>query len=273
MLVRIIGLFVGWKLTHSFLGGLAGFFLAGLLYRFLVNAGKAKVKSAIGDRKQQFLETLFTTMGYLSKADGRVSESEIAHTESLMQKMGVRDQNRQEAIAQFKHGASSAFSLDEQLEKFNRVCGPIPMMRQMLLINLFGIAMADGKLDESERKALFHIAQGVGFNTAAFEDLLNQTQFQSHFSNGYQRSQHQQGGFGSGSPFRNELDDAYAALGVQKTISDGDLKKAYRKLMSEYHPDKLMGQGLPEEAIASATERAKEIQAAYEVIKKSRGLP
>ena len=68
------------------------------------------------------------------------------------------------------------------------------------------------------------------------------------------------------------LDDAYKALGVTKESSDAEIKRAYRKLISQYHPDKLMGQGLPEDMVAMATEQAKEIQLAYDLIKKSRNI-
>ncbi len=68
------------------------------------------------------------------------------------------------------------------------------------------------------------------------------------------------------------LDDAYKALGVTKDSTDAEVKRAWRKLMSQYHPDKLIGQGMPEDMIAMATEQAKEIQVAYDLIKKSRGM-
>ncbi len=64
--------------------------------------------------------------------------------------------------------------------------------------------------------------------------------------------------------------DAYKALGVTEKSSNQEIKRAYRKLMSQYHPDKLMGQGVPEDMIAVATEQAKEIQLAYDLIKKHR---
>lgn len=68
----------------------------------------------------------------------------------------------------------------------------------------------------------------------------------------------------------NALEDAYKALGVNRNSSDAEIKRAYRKLISQYHPDKLMGQGLPEEMISVATEQAKEVQSAYDLIKKNR---
>ena len=68
------------------------------------------------------------------------------------------------------------------------------------------------------------------------------------------------------------LDDAYKALGVTKESTDAEIKRAWSKLMSQYHPDKLMGQGVSEDMIAMATEQAKEIQVAYDLIKKSRAI-
>jgi DnaJ like chaperone protein len=89
---------------------------------------------------------------------------------------------------------------------------------------------------------------------------------QAHFSSGQQ--QYRQTGTSSA----NQLDDAYKALGVSKDASNQEIKRAYRKLMSQYHPDKLMGQGVPEDMIAVATEQAKEIQVAYDLIKKHRDI-
>jgi len=66
------------------------------------------------------------------------------------------------------------------------------------------------------------------------------------------------------------VEDAYKAIGAKKDGSDQEVKYAYRKLMSQYHPDKLMGQGLPEDMIAVATEQAQEVQVAYDLITKSR---
>ena len=82
---------------------------------------------------------------------------------------------------------------------------------------------------------------------------------QSHFSAGQTNS-------------ASALDEAYKALGVTKDNTDQEIKRAYRKLISQYHPDKLIGQGLPEDMIAMATEQAKEIQLAHDLIKQSRNI-
>lgn len=73
--------------------------------------------------------------------------------------------------------------------------------------------------------------------------------------------------------FQNEsvsLDAAYEVLGISGNASDVEVKKAYRTMASQFHPDKLMGQGLPSYMISSITECFKTIQAAYDYIKKSR---
>ncbi|MBI0416232.1 MAG: DnaJ domain-containing protein, partial [Nitrosospira sp.] len=66
------------------------------------------------------------------------------------------------------------------------------------------------------------------------------------------------------------LEDAYRAIGVSKDSNDQDIKRAYRKLMSQYHPDKLIGQGVPEDMITVATQQSQEVQVAYDLITKSR---
>ena len=73
-----------------------------------------------------------------------------------------------------------------------------------------------------------------------------------------------------GDNLRQQLANAYAVLGVKADTPDDELKKTYRKLMSQHHPDKLLAKGLPEEMMKLAKEKTQEIQTAYDLIKKSR---
>ena len=122
---------------------------------------------------------------------------------------------------------------------------------------LMVMALADGKLDPAEKDMLEHVSIRLGYSRAEFNQMLEMVLNQSHFAGGQANS-------------ASALEDAYKALGVSKDNTDQEIKRAYRKLMSQYHPDKLIGQGLPEDMIAVATEQAKEIQVAYDLIKKSR---
>lgn len=137
------------------------------------------------------------------------------------------------------------------------VCGHTHHLRQMLLVYLIVMALSDGNIVLSEERLLISIAHHLGYDEAAFRQMLDMVLNQSHFAGGQATS-------------ATALEDAYKALGVNKDNTDQEIKHAYRKLMSQYHPDKLMGQGLPEDMIAVATEQAKEVQIAYDLITKSR---
>ncbi len=75
------------------------------------------------------------------------------------------------------------------------------------------------------------------------------------------------------SKYRNPaLEDAYEALGVAADMTEEEIRRAYQKLVSQFHPDKLVGQGMPPDLVNAATERFKKIQAAYDFLKKYRSI-
>ena len=176
-----------------------------------------------------------------------------------MQKLGMTTEHRQQAIALFKRGADPVFDIEPTVKKFMAVCGHTKDLKQMLLVYLIVTALADGHFHPAEEALLADIAGHLGYNQAAFKHLMDMVLNQSHFAGGQANT-------------AAALDDAYKALGVTKDSTDQEIKRAYRKLISQYHPDKLIGQGMPEDMIAMATEQAKEIQLAYELIKKSRNI-
>lgn len=202
-----------------------------------------------------FFDTNFQLMGHLAKADGRVSEDEIAHTETIIRHMGLNDSHRQQAIALFKRGSSSGFQLQQVMDNFKQHCGGYPLLQRTLLNFLISTALADGELHPAEQRILENCALQLGISSQKFQHMLNMAMGQQHFQ---QQSSHA------------SLDDAYQALGVSPSNTDKEIKRAYRKLISENHPDKLIAQGVPEDMIKLATEKAQEIQGAYDSIKKAR---
>lgn len=255
---KLIGIAAGYYFL-GFWGILLGFFLGSVIDRVRAfgSGGMNPLQNAT--RQTVFLETVFIAMGKLAKADGRVSQDEIDHVEQFMQKLGMSQEHRLQAIALFKQGADPSFDIETALSRFMSVCGHTRNLKEMLLVYLIVMALADGHFHPAEQELLSDIAGRLGYGRDAFKRLLDMVLSQTHFGGGQVAT-------------ADALDDAYKALGVGKDSTDAEVKRAYRKLMSQYHPDKLIGQGMPEDMIAMATEQSKEIQLAYDMIKKSRNL-
>lgn len=253
---KLIAALIGFYF-FGFFGAILGYFLGSSIDRYRAY-GMGGVNPLSSARRQTvFIETVFMLMGKLAKADGQISKDEIAHVEQFIQKLRLTAEHREQAIALFKQGASSDFDLDTCLRQFMAVCGQTHSLKQMLLIYLIVMALSDGRIDPAEERVLMDISHHFGYSQAAFKQLLEMVLNQAHFG-------------GAQAASATDLEDAYKALGVSKESSDQEIKRAYRKLMSQYHPDKLMGQGVPEDMIAVATAQAQEVQVAYDLIKKSR---
>lgn len=262
------------------IGGILGFFAAGIFglvvgvvigHFFDKSFGQALGYDFGADRarlQRLFFETTFSIMGHIAKSDGRVSEQEIEQAEVIMQRLGLTAEHRQEAIRLFKQGAQPDFQLEPVISEFINRGGRQHNLPILLLEFLFTIALADGQLHPAEQDILSKVANYLGIGSRQFEQLMAMLQAQQQFYGGQYQYQGQ-GRAHTSSP-GEDLANAYKALGVSEADSDRDIKKAYRKLMSQHHPDKLIAQGVPEDMIKLATEKSQEIQAAYDLIKRSR---
>jgi len=250
------------------IGGGFGFMLGGPLgalmgmaagHQFDKGLNAVELDSGNTERVQlAFFTATFSVMGYLAKADGQVSKSEIKMAENIMSQMSLSADQKATAIKLFNQGKQADFPLDDVLLQFKQECHRRRNLIQMFLEVLIATAFADNNLDQAEQKALSYIAKLLGFSNQQLEQLINMVGAQQQYS-------HQ-----ASSSSRSSLPNAYAVLGVDKDISDQELKKTYRRLMSQHHPDKLVARGLPEEMIKLANEKTSEIKAAYEQIKNSR---
>jgi DnaJ like chaperone protein len=120
-------------------------------------------------------------------------------------------------------------------------------------------AFADGELATSERTLLLHICSVLGFSKAEFERLEAMIRAAMHSHQPDQAAGLSQ-------------EDAYAILNIDPSASDAEVKRAYRRLTSQHHPDKLAAKGLPEEMMKLAAEKTREIRDAYECIRTARGF-
>lgn len=247
----------------GFLGGLLGFIVGGVVDRAQTGGAFSRIRSRADVRLQQetFFRTLFLLMGRLAKSDGQVSEAEIQLAQSVMQRLRLSPEAQDQARQLFNEGKSSNFDLVSVLENFKQIVGPGDLTRTLLEVLLVS-AYADGHFSVEEKSFVSQVCAHLGVSVAEFEALHIQVKQQAHFRQGYSSS----GSMGS----KDLLKAAYEALGVTSDMNDADIKKAYRRLMSKNHPDKLSAKGLPKEMIELAKERTQEIQSAYELIKNAR---
>lgn len=251
---KIIGAFLG--LMRGGLSGLIiGGFIGHLFDRFFAGLTGA------GGSREVFFRALFSTLGHLNKADGRVTEREIAAAEDLMRRLQLRPGERQRAIRYFNEGKSPGFQLERFLHEFARHTIVRHDLRQMFVEILLDGASADGGISQAEKAVLARVCAALHIPPALFAAMLNARQ---PGAAGYRQQQ-------AGRRVL-PLGQAYATLGIGENVSDAEVKRAYRKLVKQYHPDKLVSRGLPEEMMEKAKDRVREINAAYEQIKQSRGF-
>ena len=260
-----MGIVVACALLGLLLGGLRGLVVGGLAGYGLRWVFGSVVRAGMQQTQQQFVESTFAVMGALSKADGVVSENEIRAAQRIFDLLRMSSERREEAKAAFNRGKSPDFDLDSEVDRLRRAIrlGRGPLLRLFLQLQCMAVA-ADGQVHEAEHAMLVSIARRLGLterDVAQLEALLRAA-----------GSGPAGAGADAGAPPQARLDDAYTALGLSANASDSDIKRAYRRLMSENHPDKLAAKGLPESMRQVAEERTREINVAYELIKEARGL-
>lgn len=257
MILSIIGGLIGLVFGGSgglLLGAAFGYGASWLLRRSLV--GSLQVA------QHQLMESTFSIMGALCKTDGVVTRSEINTVEQIFNMLRLGDDQRAHAKAAFNRGKQPDFDLDSAVDSFATITrGRRPLLQLFLQLQCMAI-IADGEVHTAEHEMLVRIARRLGFSeldVRQLEALLRAATSRGAPGGGTQAS-------------ASRLDDAYEALGVTASAADSELKRAYRKLISQNHPDKLASRGLPESMRPVAEERSRELNKAYDLIKESRGI-
>jgi DnaJ like chaperone protein len=261
---KLIGGFCGYWLGGP-IGLVLGVLLGHQFDRSLINLD-VDFASGVGGKahhaqvQQVFFETTFAVMGHIAKADGRVSEEEIALARQVMFRMGLSEEARRQAIDHFTRGKQADFSLHDALTRFRRACFLRHNLVQMFLGVQIHAAYADGEMHAAEREVLLDICRALGVSRADFQRLEAMIQAELHMARE------------GGAQAKPSVDDAYAILNLAPSANDAEVKRAYRRLMNQHHPDKLVAKGLPEEMMKIAEEKTIEIRAAYERIRQARGF-
>jgi len=194
-----------------------------------------------------FFVAAFSMLAKIAKADGRVSEKEIDSIDAFMvNDLHLDLQSRQSAIHIFRQALNSPESFEAFAMQFYIAFCSQPRIIDLMMDILFRVSCADGGIEIAEERLLLSAARIFKYSSTDYEMLKSR--------------------------YVKEANRFYAVLQCDETASNDEIKKQYRKLASEYHPDKIASKGLPEEFIKFAGDKFREIQDAYDNIKKKRNI-
>jgi DnaJ like chaperone protein len=216
-------------------------------------------RGSVQEISRLFFETTFEVMGRVAKIDGRVSEDEVRVARRIMHGMRLTDEQVQYAIEHFTRGKNVEFPLDGRVAALaEQLSGRGDLARAFLQIQLQA-AIGAGDVGREKRDALWRVASALGVSRAELAQLEAIVR-----------------GLAAGGPTQptsaESLAAAYRVLGVEPQASNEEVKTAYRRLMNQHHPDKLVARGLPESMVGVAEQKTHEVRTAYERIKTQRGF-
>ena len=224
-------------------------------------------------REMLFLGAVAAMLAKLAKADGHISQEEIASAEQAFARLGISGEKRDFCIGVFRAAKDDEHSIYEYGDAFAD-SQPDEEIRVVFYDLLWDLAAADGRLDREEKTMLRFLPRHLRISPALFYAQYARRVNESGDSSGRQsRSGGQTGSGRRRSPpprASDPLAEAYATLGCQPTASDEEVKKAYREKAKKLHPDEMMAQGLPPELVQKANDEMARVNAAYDLIRKNR---
>ena len=204
--------------------------------------------------EMQFLRYMFCMMAKLAKADGRINESEVRTAERVFSTFSFAAKRRSFCSRVFNEAKDNARSIFWYADQFASIVRD-RSTRLFMYDMLWDVACADGSLHPEEKRMLRELCRFLRIPASCFHE--NYARRFSSFDE---------------DTVRRGPSDPYSVLGCSKSDSDKVVKAAYRAAALKYHPDRLRQNGVPEEMIATATSRMAEINAAWDAIRKLRGI-
>lgn len=225
------------------------------------------------DSSDLFFRAAFLVMGHLAKADGAVTHDEIRFAIGVMDRFGLAEPAREHARNLFREGASPHFEIHQLLVRV-RLGIEEPELKVALVGIAVRAAVVDGVLHARERELLEQVCGWLGLSEAHLRALIAEARsdWRAYSGNGDPEEPRGRGGQSHDEEEQAVTADAYRLLQVDSTSSDAEVKQAWRKLMTEYHPDRLAAKGLPEDMMQYATDRTRMLTEAWEHLKRVRGI-
>jgi len=226
---------LGWVFGGP-IGAILGFAMGSMLDGA---AGRTSVYQ--GTARGDFAMSLLVLISAVMKADGKVVKSELDYVKNFfLSQFGSEEAERllpllREILKQDVNITEVSIQIGQYMDYSSRL---------QLMHFLFGIAQADGQIDASEVEIIERISASMGIHPAEFASIK--------------------------AMFIRDINNAYSILEITPDATDEEVKKAYRRLAIQYHPDKVAHLG--EDIKKSATEKFQKLNAAYEEIKKQRGI-
>lgn len=273
VLGKIIGALVGLLLFRHPFGLIIGGF-----FGHLWDIGALRPQPLRSGAPNSFIAPLFALAGAIAKSDGRVSEQEIAATENLMARMQLSPDQRASAIERFSAGKQPNFAVHLTIADLKAWTGGRRDLAFLLLDMLLDIVYAEGPLSPNKFALVRKLCWSLGVHERELAALAAMRGYAYAADGGAYGGQ----AYGSGRTYGYGYDsareaprtstgkDPYAVLGISRDAGEREIKRAYRKLISQHHPDKLGD--VPAELKRRAEERAREINAAYERIQEEKGF-
>jgi DnaJ like chaperone protein len=231
-------------------GGLLGFAVLGPIGALVgsvigsrISGNSSRKRLNNFDRQVAFFAALFACLAKLAKADGRVDESEVQKIEEIIsKKLNLSGEHRNFAINIFQKAKDDRNSFEAYASNLYKILSSSPNSLLVFYEILFELALADGILHPKEDELLKKIPFIFKFDKSVYDNFYEK--------------------------YVSQNKSYYKVLGVEENSSFKDIKKSYLKKRKEFHPDTLIGKGLPEEFIEKAKEKFIEIQEAYEELEK-----
>jgi len=231
-------------------GGLLGFVVLGPIGALVGSVIGSNISSRTKrkrpnnfDQQVAFFAALFACLAKIAKADGRIDEAEIKKIEEIISsKLNLNKEHRNFAINIFQRAKDDNVSFEAYASNLYQVLSSSPNSLLVFYEMLFELALADGMLHPNEDKLLKQIPRIFHFDEKVYKSFYEK--------------------------FVERTNDYFKILGVDENTSFSEIKKTYLKKRKEFHPDTLIGKGLPEEFIEKAKEKFIEIQEAYEELEK-----